>query len=161
MGQYWSGIIIKDEKPVVSLSPYVLHEGAKLMEEANFGSPYIKFWEKLLSEEFYGDNFIWCGDYSDGTLYADSKAIQGSCAERYSELIDKINSGKYVDKFRYLINITKLISEKYNKTSELGKKLINEASKWNLERHQNASSKISKSSDLHQITIEKRQFAFL
>ena len=47
------------------------------------------------------------------------------------------------------------LSEKYNKTSELGKKLINETSKWNLERHQNASAKISKSGDLHQITIEK------
>ena len=45
--------------------------------------------------------------------------------------------------------------EAVKKLEELGKKLINETSKWNLERHQNASAKLSKSGDLHQITIEK------
>lgn len=107
MGQYWSGVIIRDKKPIVALSTYILNEGAKLMEHARFSSSYMLFWEELLGNEFYGDEFVWCGDYSEGSLYDDARGIKDSTAEKYAQLIEDINKGNIKRKYRYIVNISK------------------------------------------------------
>ena len=118
MGQYWKGVIIKDKAPIVTLSPYIFKgNGAKLMEEVLDGR-YIKFFEYLLANDFYGDTFVWCGDYSEGDLYEKAKAIQDECSVKFKHVIDMVNEGK-VPTYRYLINISKKQYVDLNKCGDL------------------------------------------
>ena len=70
MGQYYRGAIIKSYKNGKvrvrkAFCCYSHGNGAKLMEHSYVGNHYVKEYEKALANEFYGNQFVWVGDYAD------------------------------------------------------------------------------------------------
>lgn len=72
MGQYYRGAILsktsntnKRIKVVKAFCPYAHKNGAKLMEHSYVGNNYVKAYEVALAGEFYGQPFVWAGDYAD------------------------------------------------------------------------------------------------
>ena len=72
MGQYYRGAILsktsntnKRIKVVKAFCPYAHKNGAKLMEHSYVGNNYVKSYELALAGEFYGQPFVWAGDYAD------------------------------------------------------------------------------------------------
>ena len=72
MGQYYRGVVLgkttdKKKKIIVreAFSPYSHDNGAKLMEHSYVGNWYVKEYERVLANEFFGFPFVWCGDYAD------------------------------------------------------------------------------------------------
>lgn len=71
MGQYWKGIILKENWKKVknlvefSCSSWEFSVGAKLLEHSWIGNHYLDMYIQLLATKYYGYPFVWCGDYCD------------------------------------------------------------------------------------------------
>ena len=123
MGQYYRGVILKDNIDVTNITSNDIHEafccyehdnGAKLMEHSYVNNWYVKAYENELANECFGNHFVWVGDYADSNLfdlaYDFIKAKRINIAEKqgyydfksvtdYDELVSTT--------YEYIINFTK------------------------------------------------------
>ena len=72
MGQYYRGVVLgkttkRAKKLIVKTAfcPYAHDNGATLMEHSYVGNWYVKEYERVLANEFYGYPFVWAGVYAD------------------------------------------------------------------------------------------------
>ena len=79
MGQYYRGVILKDNIDVTNITSDDIHEafccyehdnGAKLMEHSYVNNWYVKEYENKLANECFGNRFVWVGDYADSDLFS-------------------------------------------------------------------------------------------
>jgi hypothetical protein len=121
MGQYYRGVILTPDKEnvIASVCPYTHNNGSKLMEHSYVGNWYVQCYEQMLSKLYFGNVFVWVGDYADNNvLYdkankyiesyaqnnaADCKWILGNDIEAYYEKFDYIENPK----FNYIVNLDK------------------------------------------------------
>lgn len=84
MGQYYRGVVLgkttKSKKKIFvrkAFCCYAHDNGAKLMEHSYVGNWYVKEYENVLANQFYGYPFVWVGDYADEKYETDvySKSI--------------------------------------------------------------------------------------
>lgn len=126
MGQYYRGVILKkdfrnsfkDEEAEVILSPYDYNNGAKLMEHSYIGNYYLKPYEHLLANQFYGYPFVWCGDYANDIRCYIENLTEVEFSEKYDEekkwyiphyfkgIITNITINK-TKQHRYILNLSK------------------------------------------------------
>lgn len=121
MGQYYRGVILTPDKEnvIASVCPYTHDNGAKLMEHSYVGNWYVQCYEQMLSKLYFGNVFVWVGDYADNNVLYD-KAKQycedwaknnaasygwelGNNIDIYYEKFDYIENPK----FNYIVNLDK------------------------------------------------------
>lgn len=125
MGQYFHGVILnkdfrttyRNKKAELVLYPHDYGMGAKLMETAWLGNPYIAIFEELLAGKFYGYPFVWCGDYADDIRCYLENITPEEFEEKYGDTIyipysfssklRNVELASETGKYRYLLNITK------------------------------------------------------
>jgi hypothetical protein len=110
MGQYYRGVILTPNKEnvIVSVCPYTHNNGAKLMEHSYIGNWYVQCYEQMLSNLYFGNVFVWVGDYADNSVLYDNarKYIESYAQIRATDckwaLGDNIDV--YYEKFDYIEN---------------------------------------------------------
>lgn len=72
MGQYYKGVIFtkssrkqKNYKVAKALDCWAHNSAAKLMEHSYIGNFYVRAYEYLLANKYFGHPFVWVGDYAD------------------------------------------------------------------------------------------------
>lgn len=100
MGQYYRGVVLgkttdKKKKIIVreAFSPYSHDNGAKLMEHSYVGNWYVKEYERVLANEFFGFPFVWCGDYAD-EQYGEIPYVL-ACDYDYKRMLSNIKKAGY------------------------------------------------------------------
>lgn len=127
MGQYFKGVILKGDfntnpskECEFSCRSWDFNNGAKLMEQAWMDNVYVNVYMKLLSKDYNGYHFVWCGDYANDFRMTINKLSNKEYMEKYKEheyipyyynsrlKLDDINLGyENIKDLRYLINYTK------------------------------------------------------
>ena len=119
MGQYYRGVILdsneEDFNVKFAFSPYAHNNGAKLMEHSYVGNYYVKAYEYLLSNDYYGSTFVWVGDYADEKhnkdVYTMADNFIDECEKdcgmnKYNTEIAFGLTYESLPKFKYIINLT-------------------------------------------------------
>ena len=91
MGQYYHGVILaksinenKEIKVEKSMSSWTYNNGSKLMEHSYLNNHYVKEFEKLLANEYFGFPFAWVGDYADDKYGVDVYTLAGKYITEYA-----------------------------------------------------------------------------
>lgn len=105
MGQYYRGAILtkssqkagKDRngsvRVVKAFCPYAHdNNGAKLMEHSYVGNCYVKAYERALAEDYFGQPFVWVGDYADSFINKGKEEDLYVKACRHIEKIELANA---------------------------------------------------------------------
>jgi hypothetical protein len=102
MGQYYKGVILKDNKKTVKefVSSYDYSNGAKLMEHSYIGNTFVSAFETLIQDN--PQRVVWAGDYAD-----ECKQRKSNVYDRCKDKLKAVIKTKSVVEPNYIINHSK------------------------------------------------------